>query len=130
MDYHTRTKCAEARDGRVVFDPMASFLEWLYGSRINGEWLDITVKKWRPRRSLNQNALFHALCGEIARITGMDAELVKEGIKEQYGAKVKYHDRLVAKPSSMMDTGEMTELIRGAEIELIDAGGDPSLLDN
>ena len=85
----------------------------------------VEIDKWKPRRSLSSNAMFHALCGEIARLTGMDRELVKEGIKEQYGPRMKYHDRMVVKPSHLCDTGEMTELIRGAEIELLDAGGDP-----
>ena len=91
----------------------------------------LEVKPYKPRRSLSQNALFHALCAEIARITGMDASMVKEGIKQAYGVKVKaLHGVLVPKPSHMMDTPEMADLIRGAEIELIDAGGDPRQVQN
>lgn len=84
----------------------------------------VTVSKWRPRRSLPANALFHALIGEIARLTGMDSGLVKEGIKQAYGPKVKVFGRLVAKPSHLCDTVEMSDLIRGAEIELAEVGGD------
>lgn len=99
-------------------------------SDIDGR-VTLEVKPWKPRRSLAANALFHALCDEIARLTGMDATMIKEGIKQAYGVKVKaLHGVLVPKPSHLMDTPEMNDLIRGAELELIDAGGDPRQVQN
>jgi hypothetical protein len=91
-----------------------------------GERYTVDINKWQPRRSLPQNALLHALCAEIARLTGMDRELVKQGIKEQYGPKVKgLHGKLYPKPSHLCDKMEMADLIMGAEVELSESGGDP-----
>lgn len=84
----------------------------------------VEVRKWKPRRSLSQNAYFHALCAEIARLTGMDKDLIKEGLKEQYGVKIMYNGTRVNKPSHLMDKVEISDLIRGAEIELAETGGD------
>jgi hypothetical protein len=87
---------------------------------------NVEIREWRPRRSLNQNALFHALCAEISRLTGMDRELVKQGIKEVYGPKTPgLHGRMMVKPSHLCDKLEMADLIMGAEVELTEAGGDP-----
>ena len=91
----------------------------------------VDIKPWKPKRSLPQNALFHALCGEIARITGMDSTLVKEGVKDLYGAKIPgIHGRLIPKPSHLCDKLEMADLIMGAEVELTEAGGDPRMVQN
>jgi len=86
---------------------------------------NVEITEWKPRRSLPQNALLHALCAEVARLTGMDRELVKQGIKEQYGPKIKgLHGKLYPKPSHLCDKLEMADLIMGAEVELSEAGGD------
>jgi hypothetical protein len=91
----------------------------------------VEIKPWKPRRSLPQNALFHALCGEIARITGMDSTLVKEGVKDLCGPKIPgIHGRLIHKPSHLCDKLEMADLIMGAEVELTEAGGDPRMIQN
>jgi hypothetical protein len=91
----------------------------------------VEIKPWKPKRSLPQNALFHALCGEIARITGMDSTLVKEGVKDLYGPKIPgIHGRLIPKPSHLCDKLEMADLIMGAEVELTEAGGDPRIIQN
>lgn len=89
-----------------------------------GDFLDVELRKHKKTRSLSSNAYLHAIIGEIARATGMDRELIKQGIKEQYGAKMAYNGRLVCKPSHLMDTEEFSELIRGAEVEASDAGVD------
>jgi len=88
------------------------------------DFVDVEIRKHRKTRSLSSNAYFHAIIGEIASATGMDRELIKQGIKEQYGAKMAYNGRLVCKPSHLMDSTEFSELIRGAEIEATDAGVD------
>jgi len=94
------------------------------GHLSTSDFVDVDIRLHKKTRSLSSNAYFHALVGEIARATGMDRELIKQGIKEQYGAKMPYGGRLVCKPSHLMDSEEFSELIRGAEIEATDAGVD------
>ena len=88
----------------------------------------VTVKKWFKPRTLNQNSLFHALIGLYCRETGSDAELVKEGIKEQYGEhitiKIGQNVMTVPKPSSQCNTYEMSRLIDGIMLECAEAGID------
>jgi hypothetical protein len=87
--------------------------------------LKVELRKWHRERTLSQNKLFHAVIGEIARNTGMHAELVKEGIKEQYGSKViGWKGSTMPKPSSSCDTAEMGALIDGAILEAAELGID------
>jgi hypothetical protein len=85
----------------------------------------IELRKWHRERTLNQNKLFHAIVGEIARETGMHPDLVKEGIKEQYGPKIiGWKGLTMSKPSSECDTLEMGSLIDGAILEAAELGVD------
>lgn len=106
--YRLRTKIT-VREGSAL-DLFPGLRAWVEANRLEGKWLNLEITKWRPRRSLPANAFFHALCGEIARITGMDASLVKEGIKQVYGARERYKDKLIPKPSHLMDSEEMAQL--------------------
>jgi hypothetical protein len=90
-----------------------------------GERVVVEIKKWRHRRTVQQNKYFHALIGEISKLTGMDRDLVKEGLKEAYGNKVPAFGHLVPIPSHLCDISDMQPLINGAEYELAEAGGDP-----
>ena len=88
----------------------------------------LTIKLYRKPRSLNQNSLFHAICSIIASETGMDASLIKEGVKEQYGIKERVALSMetleVPKPSHLCDTQEMGLLIDGAIYEAAGLGID------
>ncbi|MCF7945934.1 MAG: hypothetical protein K9L24_03680 [Spirochaetia bacterium] len=80
--------------------------------------LRLELKRWRRERTLSQNSLFHAIIGEIAKNTGMCPEIVKQGIKEQYGEKVPgWKGRMMPKPSHLCNTKEMGQLIDGAIYE-------------
>jgi hypothetical protein len=119
--YSARTKILRIGEGRAAFAPLPGVDVW--ARDIGEEWLALEVKLWKPRRSLPQNAMFHAICGEIARLTGMDAGLVKEGIKQAYGPRMEYHGMPVPKPTHLCTGAEMADLIRAAEVELVEAGG-------
>lgn len=80
--------------------------------------LRVELKQWHKERTLSQNSLFHAVVGEIAKETGMSPDIVKQGIKEQYGEKVPgWKGRMMPKPSHLCDTKEMGQLIDGAIYE-------------
>ena len=120
-EYRIKTKISY---NDILLDRLDEFNDWYKINNIGNEYIVIEVKRWKPTRSLSSNAYLHAIIGEIASATGMDRELIKQGIKEQYGAKMAYNGRLVCKPSHLMDTEEFSELIRGAEIEATEAGVD------
>jgi len=84
----------------------------------DGVYFNIEIKRWKPRRTITQNNFFHLLCDYLGHELGMDAALVKEGIKQIYGCKIKFRDELVPKPSSMCNKfEEMSALIEGCFIE-------------
>ena len=87
--------------------------------------LSVEVKKWKPIRTLTQNKFFHLLCQYLASELKMDMALVKEGIKERYGVRVKVFDKLVPKPSHLCNKfEEMSQLIEGVFIEAGEQGID------
>lgn len=81
--------------------------------------LTIEVKKYKPLRTLTQNAFFHKTVGYLAFKLGMDAGLVKEGVKDIYGYKIKgIRGNLVPKPSHLCSKfEEMQALIEGVFLE-------------
>lgn len=47
--------------------------------------VDVTVKRWRPKRSLNANAYFHVLVNQIAAKLNMSDTECKRGLVLEYG---------------------------------------------
>ena len=91
---------------------------WTVGEALreykDGALLTVEVKRWKPIRTLTQNAFFHLLVGHLAHEMDMDAGLIKDGIKEKYGYRVSMFGRLVPKPSHLCDRfDEMSALIEG-----------------
>lgn len=74
-----------------------------------------TVKLLRPRRSLNQNALFHQHLHIIADATGNDFDDVKNALKDLFlplkVVKVGKVERMVRPETSSLETGEMSVFI-------------------
>lgn len=80
---------------------------------------EVTIRPYATKRSHEQNALFHALVGEIASATGNDPEAVKDFLKDQFGpkrvVKVMNEVRVVPKSTTQYDVAEMSELIDRAK---------------
>lgn len=98
------------------------------GSLVVGKKLRTEIVPYSPPRSNPQNSLFHALVGEIARVSYMDAALVKEGLKEQYCPKMSVlfgnREALVPKPTHLLSVSEMRDLIESTIMEAVEAGVD------
>jgi hypothetical protein len=62
-----------------VFESWAPFL--------NGTPARVSIGPTRPRRSLAQNALLHALIGQLATHLGYTPDELKDVLKELYGRK-------------------------------------------
>lgn len=73
-------------------------------------WL-VSIKELKPKRSLNQNSLFHAWLQIIAESTGNDLEDVKNALKDLYlplkVVKVGKVERMVRTETSSLDVGDM-----------------------
>lgn len=54
--------------------------------------LEITVKRYRVKRSLTANAYFHCLCNEIARVIKASDQEVKSRLVKDYGVPDKDED--------------------------------------
>lgn len=54
--------------------------------------LEISIKKWKPRRSKDANAYFHLLVNEIAMALGLPDDEVKRDLVVSYGTLAKDED--------------------------------------
>lgn len=90
---------------------------------------NLTLKIYKQKRTLSQNAFFHLLISEIAfKIYGQRTEyltdLIKQGIKEKYGYRIESpFDRniFIPKPSRQCNKfEEFSVLIEGCFNELIE----------
>lgn len=68
---------------RVTIELDTDFREQFDG--LYGAELEVTVKRWKERRSKDANALFHALVNEIARVKGLPDSQVKVELVTEYG---------------------------------------------
>lgn len=71
----------------------------------------IELREWKPKRSLDQNAIWHAILSKIAQSQGMALDIVKEYVKEQYGLRIKAFDTFIVKPSSKYTIDEWPTLM-------------------
>ena len=62
---------------------------------LNGSDLDIRITRWKNRRSLDANALFHLLVNEIARVQGVPDRMVKRWLVTEYGTLARDADGMV-----------------------------------
>lgn len=78
------------RKCRVTLELDADFREGY--EKLKNTDLDINIKKWRKRRSLDANAYFHLLVNEIAMAQGLGDEEVKRQLVIDYGTIAKDED--------------------------------------
>lgn len=69
-----RLKAESASSVRCFLDTMKSDKKYV-----------AAIKEWRQKRSLDANAYFHVLVGEIAKVTNMGFDEVKTSLVTEYG---------------------------------------------
>ena len=62
---------------------------------LKGADLEIKIKKWRRKRSLDANAYFHVLVNEIAMAKGLSDDEVKRALVVDYGTVARDDDGMV-----------------------------------
>ncbi len=77
---------------RITYELEADFREG-YEALKDGP-VEITVKKWKPRRSKDANAYFHVLVNQIAEVLGKSDDEVKTDLVLRYGAIARDKDGL------------------------------------
>lgn len=80
-----------------------------------------------PRRTLTQNAFIHLLFDWLGHNTGMDPDLVKEGILEKYGTRQDnpfLAGGKMVRRTRQYTVDEITPLVEGCFIEAAEAGVD------
>lgn len=96
-----------------------------YFSNKLDKFFNIDIKLWKPKRTITQNSFFHLVCTELAQKLDMNMELIKAAIKEKYGYKFQYRDKLYPIPSSQCNKfEEFSALIEGCFIEAGEQGID------
>jgi len=101
-----------AKAGKIVFtDEQKQYLS-NYLLTMEGDLVVIQVKKWRPQRTLPQNAYLHAVVfGTIANETGNDLDTVKDTMKDMFATTVDAKGFRHTEKTSKMSTTRMAEFI-------------------
>jgi len=76
---------------------------------------EVTIKPYRKKRSLSQNAYLHMILGIIADETGNSIEDVKEAYRDMFLGKVAVslggEERIVGRSTTKLNTQEMNDLL-------------------
>ena len=81
------------RKQRVTIELDSDFREGFDALR-NAD-VEISIKKWRARRSKDANAYFHLLVNEIALVKGLTDDQVKVDLVTQYGTYARDEDGMI-----------------------------------
>ena len=80
-----------------------------------GTLWEVTIKPHVKKRSLDQNALWHAMIGEVAKATGNSHDDVAEAVKQMFlpprFVEVGGKTMEVRRSTTKLNTKEMTDLI-------------------
>ena len=111
----TRLFQGQITDGKLLLDNKADFTGHLQS--LDGKRVEVTVEKYRRKRTVDQNSYFHGVVIPlIAKETGEDPETVKAFLKEKFAAKLPAFKTWIPKPTHLMDTVEMTELVERSRV--------------
>ena len=81
------------RKQRITIELDSDFREGF--DTLRGADLEIKIKKWRAKRSLDANAYFHVLVNEIAMAKGLPDDEVKRALVVDYGTVARDDDGMV-----------------------------------
>ena len=98
-------------DGRLVIHDIKRLHEYLIG--LHGE-VEITIRKWRPNRTLNQNAYYWVLLALVAEHTGLESEEVHQTFEQKfltYRKSYKGRSCQFVKRCSSLSTAEFGEYL-------------------
>ena len=100
------------QSGKIEFygnqkEYLANWIQTLEGERVV-----LQVKKWRPQRTLPQNAYLHAVVFKtLADYTGYTLEEIKDAMKEKFASKRDDMGLLIIEQTSKMNTKRMADFI-------------------
>lgn len=120
---------AEPRMKRLTIQIDGVMADELVQMSVERADIELTVKRWKERRSRDENAYFHVLASEIAQKVGTDPLTVKKYLVENYGVPVQDSDGdaiIIALPVSVDPDRyyAYTKFLSNAE----DANGKPTKL--
>lgn len=120
------------RDKKDITERLVFFEQWLMENWDGSYPIKWEVGRYKHKRSLSQNALFHVWCREIAlHFAERGADVNEESMKELLCYKhLGTEDRVVnqtvitgqVRQTSKLDTGEMTELLEKVLAWALDHG--------
>lgn len=81
----------------------------------DGNDLEVTIKKWTPKRSLEQNAALHGVIRSIANFTGNSVDEIKDYICDTYLGETSYEfkgeTRTRSRRTSELSKAECADLL-------------------
>jgi hypothetical protein len=103
------TISAQIKDGRLLLDRKPDFQAHLHTSE--GKRIEVSVEKYRRKRTLDQNAYYWLILGYIAKDTGQDPQSLHEAFKYRFSSKVTIKGLAIPQSTTRHDTLQFTEYI-------------------
>jgi len=86
--------------------------------------LMVQIEKWYQHRTLKQNSFLHIVLRRIAVDQNDNIDMLKQGIIEAVGIRIKYKDKEILKPIENYNSWEYNRIIERAINEAAEVGID------
>lgn len=97
------------QSGKLLLDSKADFTGHLH--TLEGKRVEVTVTKYRKKRTLDQNRYYFLILGMIAKETGHDAMSLHDAFKSKFSTHITYKGLVIPQSTKTKDTIEFTEYI-------------------
>jgi hypothetical protein len=105
----TITHLGQVKEGKLLLDDKGSFTGHLH--TLEGKRVEVTVRKFRKKRTVDQNRYYFLILGMIAKETGHDAMSLHEAFKAKFSTHITYKGLVISESTKNKDTVEFTNYI-------------------
>jgi len=97
------------QQGKLVLDSKADFQSYLHS--VEGKRVEVSVEKYRKKRSNDQNRYYWFIMDLISKETGQDPLSLHEAFKFRFSGKITFKGLIIPQSTKTRDTVEFTNYI-------------------
>lgn len=97
------------KDHKLLLDSKSEFQSHLH--TLEGKRVEVSVEKYRKKRTTDQNAYYWLVLGYIAKDTGQDPQDLHAAFKMKFSSRVTLKGLVIPQSTTRKDTLEFTEYI-------------------
>ncbi len=103
------TFSATIQSGKLLMDSKSDFQSYLH--TLDGKRVEVSVEKFRRKRTNDQNAYYWFILDLISKETGQDPLSLHEAFKFRFSSKIRLSGLIIPQSTKTKDTGEFTTYI-------------------